>query len=114
MYKAYKNKKFKVSKWIELEYIVVDNDKHELWDYLQENIENGNFNPDETTVPCFKINSHFYTLEDILDRFNKFWVCFDVECNEYPKQINGIIEDGNYLVELDSYGERLRIWDELK
>ncbi|MBQ1802883.1 MAG: hypothetical protein II013_07835 [Lachnobacterium sp.] len=117
MIRKYKNKKFNVSNWIDKEYVVVDNEKHELWDYLQRNIENGNFYPDENTVECFNINGNLYTLDDILDRFNTSYTYFDPKCLEYPKQINGIIEDGCYiglLIEVDEYGEKLRVWDEIK
>lgn len=117
MIRKYKNKKFNVSNWIEKEYVVVDNEKHELWDYLQRNIEDGNFYPDETTVECFNIEGTLYTLDDIMDRFNKFYSGFDLNCKEYPEEINGVIEEDFYhpiLVEVDTYGERLRVWDEIK
>lgn len=116
MKKTFKDKTFRTSRWLNKHTIEVKNKNNMFYDYLQYNIEQGNFYPDETTVEYFNIYGFKYTLDDILDRYNTFYANFDVNCEEYPREINGLIPFGhNYIfLEVDSYGEKIRIWEEIK
>lgn len=114
MIKTYKNKTFKVGRWISKKYMTVKSKKNQFYDYLQENIANGNFSPDENTVEYFNINNSKYTLDDLILRFG---ICgYDQNCEIYPPEINCILDDSVYiqtLIETDEYCEKIRIWKEI-
>ena len=100
-------------KWQSIKYCTVKNKNNVLYDYLQENIKNGNFSPDENMVQYFLINGVKITLDDLYCRFS-FTMGFDTKCEEYPENINCYTDVFSIFspvyCELDEYGERLRVW----
>ena len=73
-------------KWQTIKSCLVKNKNNQLYDYLQRNIENGNFYPDEKIVQYFLINGVKITLDDLLNRYGIMG--FDNDCKNYPEQIN--------------------------
>lgn len=99
-------------KWQGIKYCTVKNKNHCLYEYLQENIKNGNFSADENIVQYFLINGAKITLDDLYSRYGIMG--FDFKAEEYPKNINCYTDYFSIFspvyCELDEYGENLRIW----
>ena len=97
----------KVSRWITIKEMEVTKN-HSLYRY-GEDTEIG-----KRYVFTFRYNGRLYALNQFLNRFGMMG--FDKECKEYPKFIAGY--DGeNYfnplLIEIDEYGEKVRLWEEV-
>ena len=103
-------------KWQNIKYCTVKNKNNQLYEYLQENIENGNFSADENTVQYFLIEGVKVTLDDLLCRYGVMG--FDPKAEIYPRQINcytDVLSIFNPVYcELDEYGEKLRIWEQVE
>lgn len=105
--------KWNCGKWQNIKYCTVKNKNNQLYEYLHENIKNGNFSEDENIVQYFLINGVKITLDDLYCRYG-FSMGFDLNAEEYPKQINCYTDVFSIFnpvyCELDEYGEKLRIW----
>ena len=107
--------KWRCGKWQNIKYCVVKNKNNQLWDQLQEEIERGDRIPDDIGMSYFLINDKKYTLDNLLCRYGVMG--FDMDCKNYPKQINCYTDDNIFnpvYCELDEYGEKLRIWTEVE
>lgn len=97
----------RVSRWITVDCIEVTK-KHSLY-YYGEDTENG-----KRTVYVFRYNGRLYALDQFLNRYGMMG--FDKECNEYPAFICGYDGENYYnplLMEIDEYGEKVRLWEEV-
>lgn len=108
----FNGKKWQSGKWQNVKYCTVKNKNNSLYDYLQQNIKNGNFLPDEKTVQYFNIDGIKITYDDLYNRFGMLG--FDFKCENYPSQINCYTNVKSIYnpvyCELNESGEKLRIW----
>lgn len=108
----FNGEKWRSGKWLKLRYTIVKSHRHELWEYVKSQQEKGNQDIDDFGVSYFKVDGLKLTLDDLFLRHGIMG--FDAECKVYPPCINcwndyRDIYNPLYL-ELDEYGENLRIW----
>ena len=96
----------RISRWITVNGMEVTKN-HRRYCYGEET-ENG-----KRYVYTFRYNGRLYSLDQFLNRFGPMG--FDIECKEYPAFISGYDGENYYkplLMEIDKYGEKVRLYVE--
>lgn len=115
MVMVFNGSKWRCGKWQDIKYCTVKNKNNQLWEQLQIEIDRGDRDPDDNGMSYFLINGKKYTLDNLLNRYGIMG--FDSECIHYPKQINCYTDDDIFnpaYCEVDEYGEKLRVWEEIE
>lgn len=110
----YKGNKFHAGKWHKLQYDNVKSKRHQLYDILQVRQEHGE---ESNTIEYFNIYGVKVPLDCIYSRGGMMG--FDFSGEYYPMEINGYTDRvGSYLtgtlLQVEAYGEKCRIWTEIK
>ena len=116
MVMVFNGEKWRAGRWHNIKYCEVKNKNNQLYDAVKYQVERGDREPGDNLIGYFNINGLKVTLDDLYCRYG-FTMGFDLKCERYPKQINCYTDIQSIYnpvyCELDEYGEKLRVWEEV-
>lgn len=114
----------RLSRWLKVKTNYRPGKNNSLWDYVTDtsgyhpNEKQFNLN-DELELKYFTFNGRNYAIDQFMCLFNPFWCCFgySYDDNGKTRYLSGYDSENYYnpiLIELDEYGEYVRVYMEEK